>query len=181
MCRGADLFGVCSPSPVDRLQCLWRIKKFPSGWFFAPTAVVVLALCLSACSPVRRAGIPAPTTATYPPPATAPKQLPLAEVPIFTQTGPASWYRPKLQRRTASGEAFDAKLLTAAHRTLPFGTVVRVTCLKTGLMVVVRINDRGPFTRGRVLDVSALAAEQLGMKQDGEATVLIEEFASDQT
>ena len=141
---------------------------------------MVLALSLSACAPVRRAS-PATATATFAPPPTAPKQLPLAEVPIFTQTGPASWYRPKLQRRTASGEAFDGKALTAAHRSLPFGTIIRVTCLKTGRMVVVRVNDRGPFSHGRVLDLSAVAAEELGMKQDGEAVVLIEEFASDQT
>jgi rare lipoprotein A len=140
---------------------------------------VALALCLCACSPARRVSTPA--TASFPQPPAAPKQLPLAEAPIFTQTGPASWYRPKHQKRTASGEAFDAKLLTAAHRTLPFGTIIRVTCPKTGRMVVVRINDRGPFSHGRILDLSALAAEQLGMKQDGEATVLIEEFASDQT
>jgi rare lipoprotein A len=142
---------------------------------------VALALGLSACAPARRASLPTSATASFPQPPTAPKQLPLAEVPIFTQTGPASWYRPKLQKRTASGEAFDAKALTAAHRSLPFGTIIRVTCLKTGRMVLVRVNDRGPFSHGRVLDVSALAAEQLGMKQDGEATVLIEEFASDQT
>jgi rare lipoprotein A len=103
------------------------------------------------------------------------------EVATFSQTGPASWYRPKLQKRTASGEAFDAKALTAAHRSLPFGTIIRVTCLKTGRMVVVRVNDRGPFSHGRVLDLATLAAEELGMKQDGEATVLIEVFASDQT
>jgi len=144
-------------------------------------AIMVLALGLSACAPMRRAGVATSATASFAPPPTAPKQLPLAEVPIFTQTGPASWYRPKLQRRTASGEAFDAKALTAAHRSLPFGTVIRVTCLKTGRMVVVRVNDRGPFTHGRVLDLSAVAAEELGMKQDGEAVVLIEEFASDQT
>ena len=141
---------------------------------------MVLALSLSACAPVRRAS-PATVATTFPPPPAAPKQLPLAEVPIFTQTGPASWYRPKLQRRTASGEAFDGKALTAAHRSLPFGTIIRVTCLKTGRMVVVRVNDRGPFSHGRVLDLSAVAAEELGMKQDGEAVVLIEEFASDQT
>ena len=143
-------------------------------------AVVVLALSLSACAPVRRAS-PVTVATTFAPPPAAPKQLPLAEVPIFTQTGPASWYRPKLQRRTASGEAFDGKALTAAHRDLPFGTIIRVTCLKTGRMVVVRVNDRGPFSHGRVLDLSAVAAEELGMKQDGEAVVLIEEFASDQT
>jgi rare lipoprotein A len=144
-------------------------------------AVVVLALSLSACAPVRRASPATVATATFAPPPTAPKQLPRAEVPTFTQTGPASWYRPKLQRRTASGEAFDAKALTAAHRNLPFGTIIRVTCLKTGRMVVVRVNDRGPFSHGRVLDLSAVAAEELGMKQDGEAVVLIEEFTSDQT
>jgi len=144
---------------------------------------VALAISLCACSPVRRGTPATPTTTSLPLPPlpTAPKQVPVAEVPTFTQTGAASWYRPKLQRRTASGEAFDAKALTAAHRSLPFGTVIRVTCLKTGRMVVVRVNDRGPFSHGRVLDLSALAAEELGMKQDGEATVLIEVFASDQT
>jgi rare lipoprotein A len=66
--------------------------------------------------------------------------------------------------RTASGEKFNAKDLTAAHRTLPFGTRLRVTNSVTGKSVTVRVNDRGPFVRGRVVDVSPAAAEQLGMR-----------------
>ena len=86
--------------------------------------------------------------------------------------GSASYYAAKFQgRRTASGEAFDNNDMTAAHRTLPFGTLVRVTNPSTGASVVVRINDRGPFTKGRMIDVSRAAAEQLGLVARGHATV----------
>jgi rare lipoprotein A len=86
--------------------------------------------------------------------------------------GGASYYAAKFHgRRTASGEAFDNRAMTAAHRTLPFGTLVRVTNPSTGKSVVVRINDRGPFTRGRMIDVSRAAAEQLGLIAPGHATV----------
>ena len=143
-------------------------------------AVIALALCAGACAPARlHTNAALPETASLPPPP-APVLKP-EERPLFSQIGTASWYRPKLQKRTASGEAFNAKALTAAHRSLPFGTIVRVTCLKTGRTVKLRINDRGPFAYGRVLDVSAAAADVLGMKQDGASNVLIEEFASDQT
>ena len=76
--------------------------------------------------------------------------------------------------KTASGEAFDENGLTGAHRTVPFGTRVRVTVLKTGEHVVVRINDRGPFSRRRVIDVSRRAAEVLGMTGTGLARVRVE-------
>ena len=80
------------------------------------------------------------------------------------ERGQASWYGPRFQgRRTASGERYDMYALTAAHRTLPFGTLVRVRSLVTGREVEVRINDRGPFSAGRVIDVSRAAAEALGM------------------
>jgi len=80
------------------------------------------------------------------------------------QQGLASWYGPGLHgRRTASGERFDRYELTAAHRTLPFGTRVCVRSSVTGKTVVVRINDRGPFTGGRVIDLSQGAAQELGM------------------
>lgn len=86
--------------------------------------------------------------------------------------GSASYYAAKFHgRRTASGEAFDNRAMTAAHRTLPFGTMVRVTNPATGASVVVRINDRGPFTRGRLIDVSRAAAERLGLIAPGHATV----------
>jgi rare lipoprotein A len=80
------------------------------------------------------------------------------------QRGVASWYGPGFHgRRTASGERFNTNSFTAAHRSLPFGTRVRVKNSKTGRSVVVRINDRGPFTRGRVIDLSKAAAQAIGM------------------
>ena len=86
-------------------------------------------------------------------------------------TGSASYYADRFHgRRTASGEVYDNTALTAAHRTLPFGTRVRVTNPATGASVVVRINDRGPFTPGRTIDVSRAAAEQLGLIRAGHAT-----------
>lgn len=82
----------------------------------------------------------------------------------FRQTGDASWYASKFQgRRTANGERYDAHAMTAAHRTLPFGAYARVTSLTTGRSIVVRINDRGPFIRDRVIDLSYAAAAALGL------------------
>ena len=79
-------------------------------------------------------------------------------------SGRASWYGPGFHgRRTASGEVFNTNSLTAAHKTLPFGTRVKVTSRATGRSVVVRINDRGPFVRGRVIDLSRASARMLGM------------------
>ena len=77
-------------------------------------------------------------------------------------------------QKTASGEPFDSNALTGAHRTVPFGTTVRVTMLKTGKQVIVRINDRGPFVKGRIIDVSRHAAEVLGMVGAGLARVKVE-------
>ena len=87
-------------------------------------------------------------------------------------TGIASWYGPKFAgRRTASGERFDPEEMTAAHRSLPFGSMVRVTRLRTGRTVVVRINDRGPFVRERVIDLSQAAARALGIIRRGKSEV----------
>jgi putative cell wall-binding protein len=92
------------------------------------------------------------------------------EGPVFE--GQASWYGPGFEgNTTASGEPFDPSQLTAAHRTLPFGTIVRVTNLDNGHVVEVRINDRGPYHDDRVIDVSSAAADQLDMKDDGVAHV----------
>lgn len=82
-----------------------------------------------------------------------------------TSTGIASYYWQG--QRTASGERFNAGAMTAAHRSYPFGTKVRVTNLRNGKSVVVRINDRGPFIRGRIIDVSRAAASQLGFTGHG--------------
>jgi rare lipoprotein A len=86
--------------------------------------------------------------------------------------GIASWYGPKFHgRRTANGERYNMHGLTAAHRTLPFGTWVEVTNLDNGRRVVVRINDRGPFVKGRVIDLSLGAARQLELVGPGTARV----------
>jgi rare lipoprotein A len=87
------------------------------------------------------------------------------------ETGRASWYA--LQTATASGEVMDGDGLTAAHRTLPIGTKVRVENLDNGRAVVVRINDRGPFAKDRIIDLSKQAAEQIGMVEDGVAMVRV--------
>lgn len=89
--------------------------------------------------------------------------------------GTASWYGPRFDgRTTASGERFDEDALTAAHQTLALGTRVRVTNLRNGRSVVVRINDRGPHYRGRSIDLSRGAAAKLGMIHPGTAPVRIE-------
>lgn len=92
------------------------------------------------------------------------------------QSGIASWYGPGFHgRQTASGELFDMGEFTAAHKTLPFGTRVLVQNPRNGKEVVVRINDRGPFTRGRVIDLSKAAAAALGIKSRGHDAVVLRE------
>jgi rare lipoprotein A len=89
--------------------------------------------------------------------------------------GKASFYAKRFHgRKTASGERFDVHGMTAAHRSLPFGTRVKVTNLKNGRTVVVRINDRGPYGRGRVIDLSPAAARQIDMIQAGVVPVTVE-------
>ena len=90
------------------------------------------------------------------------------------ETGKASWYgKAHHGQLTASGERFDVHALTAAHRTLPFGTIVRVTDLRSKRSVNVRINDRGPFRRDRIIDLSYEAARRLGVVSRGTARVKI--------
>ena len=93
--------------------------------------------------------------------------------PGETETGQASWYGADQGRQTASGERFDPDALTAAHRHLPFGTVVRVTNQLNGKSVDVRINDRGPWRHGRILDLSSAAADILDMKRAGTVPVTL--------
>jgi len=88
--------------------------------------------------------------------------------------GLASWYGARFRGRVmADGQPFDPKALTAAHRTLPIGSLVRVRNLSTGQEVVVRINDRGPHVRGRLIDLSRAAAAQLGLLNSGVAAVVL--------
>jgi rare lipoprotein A len=94
--------------------------------------------------------------------------------PSYEVVGLASFYGKKFHgRKTASGERFNMYAMTAAHKRLPFGTLVRVTHLKNGRSVAVRINDRGPFVRGRIIDLSYGAAKKLGMVSKGVARVRI--------
>ncbi len=98
--------------------------------------------------------------------------------PTFHQTGTASWYGPGFEdHKTASGKTLADHGLTAAHRSLPFNSKVKVTNLKNGKSVNVTINDRGPFTHGRVIDLSADAAHKIGMQEAGLARVRIEQIA----
>ena len=92
-----------------------------------------------------------------------------------TLRGQASYYADSLQgEKTASGEPYDNNAMTAAHPTLPFGTVVRVTYLKTGKTAEVTINDRGPHVKNRIIDLSGAAAQRLGLMDDGVGAVEIE-------
>ena len=123
---------------------------------------VTLALC-EACGPHARARVPSPP---------APARIGL------TETGIASWYgNPYDGRRTASGEIFNMEQLTAAHRTLPFNTWIEVTNLTNGKMIDVRITDRGPFIKGRIVDLSLRAAREIDMIREGIVRVRIKVIA----
>lgn len=127
------------------------------------TALAAAAL-LSGCAATRPAADPGAALDPADPPARH-----------YARTGWASYYaRAHDGLRTASGERYDMDELTAAHRTLPFGTRVRVTNLENGRQVVVRINDRGPFRKGRILDLSYAAARRLGLLGRGVAKVRIQ-------
>ncbi|HZB90813.1 MAG TPA: septal ring lytic transglycosylase RlpA family protein [Stellaceae bacterium] len=143
-------------------------------------SLLLAAAALAACTGPETGPPPvvAVTPAALPP---APPPEPAQKTPIFTQTGLASWYGSDFRaRRTASGERYDMFDLTAAHRTLPLDTMVKVTNLTNNRSVLVRINDRGPFAPGRVIDLSRGAAGLLGMVKAGVVPVRIEVFANDQ-
>ncbi|MDQ6973582.1 MAG: septal ring lytic transglycosylase RlpA family protein, partial [Mariprofundaceae bacterium] len=146
----------------------WGVKIF---------SVVLIALLLSSCAPHRRPtphipvqhkayATPAPT---QPVKTGSPYQVggvwyyPLASGEHYDRTGMASWYGKKFHgKKTANGERYDMYAMTAAHTTLPMPSRVRVTNLSNGRSVVVRINDRGPFVKDRVIDLSYAAAKALG-------------------
>src|ERR1035437_5820016 len=132
----------------------------------------MLALLLPGCA------LPIGRQETLPPPVVAPpvkEEVPNAEGPTGKQVGNGSWYGPAQDgKETASGETFDQKKLTAAHPTLPLGSKAVVTNLETGKSVEVTINDRGPHVKGRKIDLSRAAAQQIGMSKKGVAKVKIE-------
>jgi len=125
-----------------------------------------LALCAGGEVP------PAPPVHTAPAPAPAAVQ---GYREVYRETGTASWYGKEFHgRKTASGEIFDMYGISAAHRTLPLGTTIRVTNLDNYKSIKVRVNDRGPFERNRVLELSYGAAKELGFVAQGTARVKIE-------
>lgn len=134
-------------------------SNFARYHFAQVLTVLVLGILIGGCAPSRAKG----------PAARSQKQTAAAT------TGQASYYASKFHgRRTANGERFDNGKLTAAHRTLPFGTRVRVTNLNNGRSVTVRVNDRGPFVKGRVIDLSVAAARRIDMVRAGVVPVRIE-------
>jgi rare lipoprotein A len=101
--------------------------------------------------------------------------IPANAKPLLTETGMASWYGPPYHNRVGSnGEVYNMHAMTAAHRTLPLGSIVRVTNVKTGNIALVRITDRGPFIPGRILDLSLAAARKLDVYSPGVAQVRVE-------
>ncbi|MBW1713090.1 MAG: septal ring lytic transglycosylase RlpA family protein [Deltaproteobacteria bacterium] len=141
--------------------------------------LLVLALALAGCAPTK----PRPVRPVKPgtPASQRPYSIngrtyyPIPSARGYRAEGLASWYGRRFHgRKTASGERYDMYALTAAHRTLPLGTQVKVTNLKNGRTCLVRINDRGPFVRGRIIDLSYKAAQKLAVVGPGTAPVRVE-------
>ncbi len=137
--------------------------------------VVSAAACAGTVGPSARRAAPAPSqpiASSVTSSVTAPARGP---APVSRETGTAAWYGKEYQgKKTASGEVFDMNSLTAAHRTLPLGTVIRVTNLENEKSVTVAINDRGPFTNNCILDLSYAAARKLGIVAQGTGRVQID-------
>lgn len=133
-----------------------------------PASLAVTAVLIAGCAP-------APVYLGTPPSGTEQRAaMPKAGSSEHVFTGIASYYGKEFHgRKTASGEPFDMDALTAAHRTLPFNTMVRVTNFKNGKSVTVRINDRGPFIAGRIIDLSQAAAKAIGLLSIGQVAVEI--------
>ena len=164
-----------------------RAETLPKLNGLQPLAFEALLLCLlllAGCGEKKptSARMPAPPPPiTTAPPTRAEKSPPPAitvppdAVPLFTETGTASWYGPPYHNRQSSnGEIYDMNAMTAAHRTLPMNTLVRVTNLRTGASTLVRINDRGPFIDGRVIDLSFAAAKAIDVWRPGTAPVQLD-------
>lgn len=166
---------------------------------FAAMIVVPIAMTLAGCS--RKTKVVYVSAPPPPPPITAPKQTSpetkpsppspaIATVednadndfvathsPISSEEGLASWYGPPYHnRKGANGQIFDQNALTAAHRTLPLNSLIKVTNLQTGQSVVVRVTDRGPFVQGRVLDLSMASAKAAGVWRPGTAKVRVDVY-----
>ena len=173
-----------------------------SGWlprFGLVSTAAIATLALTACShhhnyPVSQASTPPPIEPSYPRPAprpapSIPAPAPPSEVatgddayvathkPIYSEEGVASWYGPPYHNRQgANGKIFDQNAMTAAHRTLPMGSLIVVTNEKTGQSATMRVTDRGPFVQGRLLDLSKASAKATGVYLPGIATVRVDVY-----
>ena len=160
--------------PVDAADFLDQdlVDPIDPGDLIAPPVVTPSAAIKASLTPadVEEAEDPAPALAVLPPP-----KIKVVPTVVRVITGEASWYGPGFfGNRTANGEVYRRGTMTAAHRTLPFGTKVRVTNLWNGRSEVIRINDRGPFVHHRVIDLGHGAASSLGLTASGIAQVRLE-------
>jgi rare lipoprotein A len=157
--------------------------RLAAGWAFFPLGLLLAVLAASGCAH-KTVAVQAPH-----PPAIAPTPVPpgglsaedrdyvATHKPIYTEEGLATWYTaPYKGRRAANGQVFDDRALTAAHRTLPMGSLVVVTNLKTGQACAMRITDRGPFVEQRILDLSIASAKATGVYRAGLARVRLEVY-----
>jgi rare lipoprotein A len=173
---------------MGRISPLWRSVR---NFRFAGVSVVLMVL-LTGCSHKPEAAYsppppPAATSATAPavsvpapvPSLTADEQFVDTHTPIYSESGVASWYGPPYHNRVgANGAVFDENGISAAHRTLPMGSLIRVTNVKTGQSAVMRVTDRGPFVAGRILDLSIGAAKAVGLWRAGTGEVRIDVFST---
>lgn len=147
-----------------------KIEKHSTGLKYCSLIILVFFLCCSCAKrpPVAKPGYPKPYKVL------GQWYQPVGDAKGFREQGTASWYGPDFHgKRTANGETYDMDGMTAAHKTLPLGTLVRVCNLENNKEVEVRINDRGPFVRGRIIDLSREAAKRIGMMGSGTARVEI--------
>jgi rare lipoprotein A len=178
---------------IPRVSLSVPFRSLPA----AAAAVLVLAL-VAGCSHRQQATYAPPPTlqpapspsveSTRPPVYRGSRRSPLLSAddeyvethsPIYTETGVASWYGPPYNRHAgANGEIYDENLISAANRTLPMGSLIRVTYLRTGESAVMRITDRGPFVAGRILDLSEGAAKAIGLYRAGIGEVRIDVYSA---
>lgn len=163
-CSGHPLQTLGSEDPVLVKTSAQQVVSDPRP-ALAPAVVAIASV-----PAIERTGTEPPAEEAAPPPAVAAA----SDAGMVLAQGRASWYGKRFHgRRTASGERFDMHALTAAHRTLPLGTRLRVRSVHTGQEVVVRINDRGPRQHQRIIDLSYAAAKALGVHQRGVTEVIL--------
>lgn len=148
-------------------------RRYVSGALTVLGASLALGTTVRAASPLKSSADAPPAIASETSPTVSPDE-PVLLAQVY-QSGIASWYGPGFAGRlSANGEIFDPNQLTAAHPTLPFNTIVRVTNVNNGRSVVVRINDRGPYIGNRIIDLSAAAADAIGIINSGIGDVDVE-------